>query len=325
MVTTRLLNVLRSAGIGVGALDVTEWAELLTLSGAAGVLRLGDYNLKLINSVLQAWAAKTFITYPVYEYTYGEQQTPWLDEYNFRLRAQTAHTFIRIPLGHPVKADYLDGLVVSVKALTVPGEYDTDVTDSMSVLFPSGIDKNIKAIYAVVTSSEEDWSRETWRTGLLLTGERAFVNGMDRLTLVCVDGLDTQLFCDEGILGALSVPVIDEVLNTKNVVNVDKIVDSVENSRCVLVAVGEGWCCALYCSRVQTGEILSIQIGSGAGTDDIIYLDLDSGDTVCTTDLLALKDKSEGSEVYYVGDDKGSYVLSDEYGNTLLGASASLF
>lgn len=320
MVTTRLINVLKSAGIGVGAFDVTEWAEMLSLSSAAGVLRLGDYNLRMIDKVLQAWTSKPFISYPVFEYTYGAQPTPWLDEETFRIRARAAHTFIRVPLGHPVKAEYSNGLVESVKALTVPGEYELDITDSMAMLFPSGIDTNITAVYAVVSSSEEDWSRETWRTGMLLTGERAFVNGMDRLTVVCVEGSDIQSFCDNGILGALSVPVIDEVGTTKNVVNVDNIVDNVENSRCVLVALGEGWCCAMYCSRVQTGEILVMQIGAGAGTSDVIYLDLDSGDTVSVTDVLSLKNMTEGTEVYYVENSTGTYVLSDEYGNFLLGA-----
>jgi len=322
MVTKRLLNVLRSAGIGVGTFDVTEWADMLALSSAAGVLRLGDYNVKLIDSVLQAWDSKPFVAYPVYEYTYGDQPIPWLDSDNFRSRAKTAHTFIRIPLGHPIKAEYVDGRVVSVNALTVPGEYDTDVTDVMTALFPSGIDKQIKAIYAVVTSSEEDWSREAWRTGMLLTGERTFVNGMDKLTVACIEGCDIQKFCDNGILGALSIPVIDEAVGAEAV---DNIVNIVENSRCVVIAVGTGWCCALYCSRVQTGEILAMRVSSGAGTDDVVYLDLDSGDTVSVTDLLALRDKAEGSEVYYVSDNKGSYVLSDEYGNFLLGASVSLF
>lgn len=141
---------------------------------------------------------------------------------------------------------------------------------------------------------------------------------MDRLTLACVEGSDIQKFCDNGILGHLSVPVIDIVKEAEGV-------DNVENSRCVVVAVGTGWCCALYCSRVQTGEILAMRVGSGAGTEDVVYLDLDSGDTVCVTDLLALRDKAEGTEVYYVSDNKGNYVLSDEYGNILLGASSNLF
>lgn len=322
MVTKRLLNVLRSAGIGVGSFDVTEWADMLALSSAAGVLRLGEYNAKLIDSVLQAWDSRNFVFYPVHEYTYGAYPVSWLTSESFRVRARAAHTFIRVPLGHPIKAEYADGRVVRVMALTVPGEYEMDVTESLAAVFPAGIDSRIKAIYAVVTSSESDWSREAWRTGLLLTGERSFVNGMDKLTLVCIDGSDIQRFCDDGILGALSVPVIE---NCVNVDNVDKIVDNVENSRCVLVAIGAGVCCALYCSRVQTGEILSVRVSPGAGSEDVVYLDLDSSDTVVVTDLLALRGKGEGSEVYYVSDDKGNYVLSDEYGNFLLGASFSLF
>jgi hypothetical protein len=87
-----------------------------------------------------------------------------------------------------------------------------------------------------------------------------------------------------------------------------------------VIALGGNSTCALYCSRVQTGEILGVRVGSGAGTSDVIFLDLDSGDTVTVTDLLAIRNMTEGTEVYYVEDGNGEYVLSDEYGNFLLGA-----
>ena len=317
VITQRHLKILNSAGVGVGPYDVEEWADAITASCAAGVLRIGDYSACLIDKVLQAWVSKSFANFPVYEYTYGDHPTPWLDADSFRHRAAGAHTFIRLPLGHPVKAEYTNGQVESVYALTFPGEYDTDVTDGLASLFPSGVDKSITAIYAVISSSEEDWTREAWRTHLLLTGERGFISGMDRLTLASVTGVDLQDFCDEGILGALSIPVIEEVTSPEDV---DNIVDNVGNSRCVVIAQGDDITCALYCSRVQVGEILGVRVGSGVGSTDEIYLDLDSGDTVTVTDLLAIRNMTEGTEVFYVEDSSGEYVLSDEHGNFLLGS-----
>ena len=76
--------------------------------------------------------------------------------------------FLKLPLGHPIKAVYKNGQVDSVYALTFPGEYVNDVTDWLASLFPSGVNKSIKAIYAVLSSSEEDWTKEAWRTHLLL-------------------------------------------------------------------------------------------------------------------------------------------------------------
>jgi len=317
MITPRHLRVLRSAGVGVGSNDVEEWADAISASCAAGVLRLGDYSACLIDKITQAWSSKPFTMFPVHEYTYGEYPTPWLDADSFMSRATGARMFLKLPLGHPIKAVYKNGQVDSAYALTFPGEYENDVTDWLASLFPSGVDKSIKAIYAVLSSSEEDWTKEAWRTHLLLAGERGFISGMDRLTLAAVDGVDLQDFCDEGILGALSIPVIEEVTRPDAV---DNFVDSVENSRCVVIALGGNSTCALYCSRVQTGEILGVRVGSGAGTTDVIFLDLDSGDTVTVTDLLAIRNMTEGTEVYYVEDGNGEYVLSDEYGNFLLGA-----
>ena len=317
MITERYLKALSKAGVGVGVYDVEDWVEALTASCSAGILRIGDATAELIDKLLNAWASKNFTNYPIHEYTYGEYPTPWLDEESFRQRALAAQSFIRLPLGHPIKAEYVNGQVESVYALTFPGEYGDDVTDVLSPLFPTGVDPRVTTIYAVLGSSEEEWTKEAWRTQQLVEGERGFIGGIDRLTLAEVEGCDLIDFCDEGILGALTIPMIDEIHSPEDV---DNYVDSVENSRCVVIAKGDNLICALYCSRVRTGEILTVRAGSGLGSGDVIYLDLDSGDTVVVEDLLSLRDMSEGTEVYYIENSKGDYVLSDEYGNFLLGA-----
>ena len=318
MLTPRLLRVVRSIGVGLSPTEITEFVDTVSLAVQAGVLRLGDYNSKLINNMSLAWTSKPFNGLTAHEYTHGDRHVQWLDSDNFLSKAELSTSFIRLPGGHPVKALYSDGHVSEVFALSFPGEYSIDVTDFFSELFPAGVDKNVTEVYAVVSSSESDWAREVWRTGLLLTGERGFIFGVDKITLAWVEGCDIQEFCDYGVLGAMSLPIVDIGAD------VHDVVEAVDNSRAVLIGVSDMSRCALYGTRAQIGEVVGIRTSAGACGVDVAYLELDTGDVVSVSDIMAMRGLSEGSEVYYTCGD-GSHVLCDEFGNTLLGSTVNLF
>ena len=74
MITPRHLRVLRSAGVGVGSNDVEEWADAISASCAAGVLRLGDYSACLIDK-LAGVESKPFTISQFTSNTYGEYPT----------------------------------------------------------------------------------------------------------------------------------------------------------------------------------------------------------------------------------------------------------
>jgi hypothetical protein len=306
VITKRLLRVLKDAGTGISPRDVSDWGDALNLAVCSGALRLGEQNLKLVDGVLTAWTSKPFTALPATEYTHGDRALTWLDEIVFSARAASALYYIRLPLGHPIKAEYARGRVQSVHALQLPGDYAIDVTGTLARVFPAGIDDKVTAVYAVLSARETSWSRRSLFTGDLILGRRGFSGDLDQLTLSWVDGQDITEFVDFGVLGALEVPPFDYAIETD------------APSRGVLIAVADGYRLAMYHEPLR-GEILSVQAAPGAGSVDLLRVELDSGVDVCVSDILALRGCAEGTEVCcaYVGDE---CVLSDEYGNFILGA-----
>lgn len=316
MITQRLLRMIKNADIGLSSQDLREWLNALTLAISAGALRLGDANIKQITRLSLAWCSTPFNALSAHEYTHGDRPLPWLDSVSFTARAFGAESLIELPLGHPIKAVYRDGRVTGVFALAFPGEYSLNVADTLAKAFPEGVSSTVTEIYAVLSSSEPKWSRAVHSTGLLLLGERDFSLGTDTLTLAWTHGCPLQEFCDHGVLGALKLPIINTGIST------EEAEERAKTTRCVLIALSENRRCALYCSGVQTGEILAIRAVPGAGSTDLACVELDTGDIICASDLLALRGKTEGNELFYLREDSGN-VLCDEFGNVLLGTYQS--
>ncbi|GHU92853.1 hypothetical protein FACS1894208_00910 [Clostridia bacterium] len=307
MVSARLLRCVKDSGAGLSSAEITEWTNALALAVGTGTLRLGDANRKLVNDVSLAWCSKPFTSLSAHEYTHGDRPLRWSNAAQFE-----PEYCIGLPIGHPVRADYIDGQVAAVSALLSPGDYSIDVTDGLAHIFPAGIDLAVEAVYAVVSSLEPNWSTAAFRVGTLVSGERGFIEGVDRLTLAWVDGCDFQTFMDFGVLGALSLPTISP--------------DTDENSlsRGVIIAVAQDRRCAISDKSVQSGELISVRTISGAGSSDLVYLDLDCGVSVSVPDLLSVRNISEGAEVFCACEGE-RYLLSDKYGNFLLGCRPDIF
>jgi hypothetical protein len=292
MVNLRLMQVLKCAGIGVDSESVDNWLDALNLALTAGMLRLGGYNLALIRSVGMAWTSRVFKAGNSRFYTHGNAVLEVSEDTEYEY-------FIRLPQGHALKAEYKNREVTRVLAVTTPGVYGLDVTSVFARFFPRGVRDGVSAIYTVLSCGNEDWTKEARDIWDTFMGVRTFREGVDRLTLAWVDGMEFMEFIDEGLIGGLSRPVI-----TPSVEGAEKgvCIGIDENNRGAVLSV-----------RADVGEIIDVRAHSG-----LVTLELDSGDTVKVRDLLALRGMDEGCEVYYTysGDE---FVICDEYGNFLLG------
>jgi hypothetical protein len=312
MITKRTLRIIKDAGIGLSPAEISEWVEALSLAISAGALRLGAQNLQLIDEAATAWVSKAITVLPAQEYTHGDRALPWIDDSAvFATRSASAPHCIRLPVGHPVRANYEDGQIRSVHALRLPGDYSLDVTNSLSRVFPDGVNPDVSAVYAVLFAHEPHWSRRVARAGEILLGGREFTEGIDGMALSWVEGQGIQDFIDFGALGALDAPVFDSI----------DAASEFSDSTCILVAVSADYRSAFYHSSAQSGEVLSIKVVSGARAADLLCVELDNGVSLCVHDILAVRVCTEGSELFcaYEGD---GYSLSDEYGNFILGSRA---
>jgi hypothetical protein len=312
MVTLRHLDVLRAVGIGPTVADVSEWLEYLSWASAVGVIRIGKENTALLDAVSLAWTSHPYVDASSAGYTLGNKLLPWQSADD--LSDSDATVFHRIPVGHPLKVDYEDGLPVRVSALSEPEGYFFDATDLFLQFFPSGIAREVTALYAVLSVSVEGWARVTYRLGQLFSGMSGFVPGVDSLVLVAVDGMPLETFMAQGIFGVLTRPL--SILSG----TFDSVMESLGSARCIIVADGK----ATYSLRAQFGEMVNILVMPGHGVSDVAVIELDSGDSVSCADLLALRGLSEGDEIVYVCGEM-VHLLSDIYGNEIIGSYVPVF